>query len=84
MCIRDRYQYDSVFTISAYSNTYFYYDGVNKVVSPENEHDDWYYDFVDSQLPYRLNIDTDEVNANELTVFVDCRIEGKDLSLIHI
>lgn len=75
---RQKYQYDAVFTISASSHTYFYYDGVNKVVSPENEHDDWYYDFVDSQLPYRLNIDTDEVNANELTVFVDCRIEGKD------
>ncbi|MFR7591316.1 MAG: diguanylate cyclase domain-containing protein [Longibaculum sp.] len=81
---RQKYQYDSVFTISAYSHTYFYYDGVNKIVSPKNEHDDWYYDFIDSQLPYRLNIDTDEVNTNELTVFVDCRIEGKDGELLGV
>lgn len=81
---RDKYQYDAVYTISASSDIYYYYDGVNKVVSPDNEHDDWYYDFLESGLSYRLNIDTDEVNQNELTIFVDCRIEDKEGELLGV
>lgn len=81
---REKYQYDAVFMISAKSNIYYYFEGVNKTVSPENEHDDWYYDFLDSGREYRLNIDTDEVNQNELTVFVDCRIEDEDGALMGV
>lgn len=81
---RETYQYDAVYMISASSSIYYYFDGVNKVVSPENEHDDWYYDFLDSGLPYRLNIDTDEVNQNVQTVFVDCRIESADGTLLGV
>lgn len=81
---RDKYQYDAVYAISASSNVYYYYDGVNKIISPENEHDDWYYDFLESGLSYRLNIDTDEVNQNELTVFVDCRIVDKEGELLGV
>lgn len=81
---RMKYEYDSVFMISSSSNIYYYFDGVNKVVSPENEHDDWYYDFLESGESYRLNIDTDEVNQNELTVFVDCRVEDTNGELLGV
>lgn len=81
---KQKYQYDAVYMISASSNIYYYYDGVNKVVSPENEHDQWYYHFLESGVPYRLNIDWDEVGNNELTVFVDCRVEGENGELLGV
>lgn len=79
---QQKYDYDAVYMISARSSIYYYYMGINKVVSPEDEHDDWYYDFLKSGKSYKLNIDSDEVNQNEMTVFVDCRVEGQDGSLI--
>lgn len=81
---RMKYQYDAVYMISAKSNIYYYFDGVNKIVSPENEHDHWYYDFLESGESYCLNIDSDEVNHGELTIFVDCRIEDSDGKLLGV
>lgn len=81
---QQKYQYDAVYAISAQSNIYYYYDGINKMVSPANEHDDWYFDFLESDQQYVLNIDTDEVNNNELTVFVDCKIVETDGTLLGV
>lgn len=81
---KQKYQYDAVYMISASSSIYYYFDGVNKVVSPENEHDQWYYNFLEDGVPYRLNIDWDEVGNNELTVFVDCRVESADGELLGV
>ncbi|MEG0797473.1 MAG: diguanylate cyclase [Acidaminococcaceae bacterium] len=81
---KDKYGYDAVYTISAASNVYYYFDGVNKIIRPDNQHDQWYYDFVKSGKKYRLEIDSDEVNHNELTVFINCRIEAADGKLLGV
>ena len=43
-----------------------------------------YYNFVASGIPHRLEVDTDEMARNELTVFVDCRIEDDHGELMGV
>ncbi|MEG2149101.1 MAG: diguanylate cyclase [Clostridiales bacterium] len=81
---QNKYNYDSVFLVSANSEVYYHYEGINKIVSPENPHDIWYYDFLESNKPYDLDVDADEVKNNQLTIFVNCRIEGSDGSLLGV
>lgn len=82
--IKEKYGYDSAFLISAGTNIYYFYDGINKIVNEENEHDIWYYNFINKNKSYMLNIDYDEVNNETLTIFVDCRVENKEGKLLGV
>lgn len=73
--LKVKYDYNSVFLVSEYSKNYYHFNGINKVVSESNDHDKWYYDFVNSNLTYDLIVDTDEANNNNLSVFINCRID---------
>lgn len=84
LTLKNKYGYDTAYTISAYTNTYYYYDGINKVVGYNSKHDQWYYNFIESGEDYVLNIDEDEVNKGEPTVFIDSRIEDADGNLIGV
>jgi len=75
--IKLKYDYNSVFLISDKTNHYYHYEGVHKKVSPNDNHDRWYYDFVDENVAYELDIDSDEADFETLTVFVNCRIEDQ-------
>ncbi|MEG0742577.1 MAG: sensor domain-containing diguanylate cyclase [Clostridia bacterium] len=81
---REKYHYDSVFMVSAKSDTYYYFGGVNKIVSHSDAHDVWYYDFLRSEMLYDLDVDNDEAAENELTVFVNCRINAADGTLLGV
>ena len=82
--LKRKYDYSSVFLVSAKTNIYYHYNGINKVVSRDDSHDVWYYIFVASGIPHRLEVDTDEMARNELTVFVDCRIEDDHGELMGV
>ncbi len=82
--IKDKYNYDSVFFVSSNTNIYYHFNGINKVISSENEHDQWYYDFLNSNKSYELVIDTDEANENRLSVFINCRVEDEDGNLLGV
>lgn len=82
--IKEKYGYDSVFLVSAETNIYYFYDGINKIISEENSHDIWYYNFINKNKPYKLNIDYDEVNNETLTIFIDCRVENKEGKLLGV
>lgn len=71
---KEKYDYDSVFMVSDYTKNYYHFNGLNKVISESDDHDVWYYNFVDSGLVYALDVDTDEVNQQHLSVFVNCRV----------
>ena len=77
--------YDSVFLVSEKSRRYYTYEGLNKIVDPENDdHDIWYSIFVDSGLPYDLDVDSDEVNNGVWTVFVNARIVDENGDLLGV
>lgn len=71
--VQARYEYNSVFLVSANTNIYYYYGGVNKVVSPDDSHDIWYYNFINSSELYHLDVDVDEVSGI-LTIFINAKL----------
>ncbi|MEG1981984.1 MAG: sensor domain-containing diguanylate cyclase [Clostridia bacterium] len=79
-----KYNYDSVFLVSSKTNVYYHFDGINKVISEKDSHDIWYYDFIKSGKDYDLDVDTDEANNGNLTVFINCRIKAEDGSVLGV
>lgn len=75
---RKKYGFDSVFLISTASGRYYNFNGLDRVLERDNPENDWYFQFLDRDEEYYLNIDNDEVQGadNEVTAFVDCKIAG--------
>jgi diguanylate cyclase (GGDEF)-like protein len=82
--IKVKYNYNSVFLLSEYSKNYYHFKGINKVINKNKLHDNWYFNFLNTNLPYGLDIDTDEVNQDKLSVFVNCRIENENKKLMGV
>lgn len=71
--IQDKYDYSSVFLISSQSLNYYRHTGLHKIITPEDAHDVWYYQFVQKTVLYELDVDVDEAN-HTLTIFVNAKI----------
>ena len=86
MAYKKKYNYDSVFLVSTATNRYYHFNGLDRVLMPDNPENTWYYDFLKCDKEYFLNIDNDEVAQanNEITVFVDCRINGPDGTVMGV
>lgn len=82
--IRDKYDYFSVFFVSAQNGNYYYYDGILKTMSPDDDHDVWFYDFIGSGREYDLDVDTNEAADNLLTIFINFRIEDYSGRLLGV
>ncbi|QHI71703.1 sensor domain-containing diguanylate cyclase [Aminipila terrae] len=78
------YNYTTVFCISAQTDNYYYQNGLNKTVSNSDPHDVWYYNFIKSGREYDLQVDTNESNKNNITVFVNFRVESSDGRLLGV
>lgn len=78
------YGYDSFSVISDTSGIYYHFDGVHKKISRDDPHDVWYFNFIDKNIKYTVNIDNDEVNQEILTVFIDSRIENEQGKLLGV
>jgi diguanylate cyclase (GGDEF)-like protein len=81
---REKYGYSTVFCISSATGRYYYQDGLNKIVSPGDPHDVWYYNFVGSGQEYDLEVDTNQADRNSITIFVNFRIESSDGTLLGV
>ena len=77
--------YDSAFLVSDKSMRYYTYKGLNKIVNPKDDsHDIWYPLFIEKNKPYDLDVDSDEINNGNWTVFVNARIEDSDGNLLGV
>lgn len=77
--IREKFDYETAFLVSDKSKKYYSYKGLNKIIDVENNnHDIWYKIFTDSKKTYDLDVDTDEINKNNWTVFINVKIEDSD------
>ncbi|MCR4716262.1 MAG: diguanylate cyclase [Lachnospiraceae bacterium] len=75
----------SAFLISDKTMRYYTPDGIGKIVDPENdEYDVWYSLFVESGNDVDLDINIDQYNAQDYTVFVDKRMEGDSGDLLAV
>lgn len=77
MGLHNRYGYSSVFLVSTTTSKYYHYNGLHKVVSPTDDHDVWYYDFLSGSNDYELDVDSDEVTG-DLTIFVNVKMVDQD------
>ncbi|MBI4858614.1 MAG: GGDEF domain-containing protein [Acetobacterium woodii] len=82
--IRSKYNYHSVFLVSAKSLNYFHYNGLFKTISPQDAHDQWYYDFINQDKLYVLDVDQDQVDNQRLTIFINCKILDDQGNLLGV
>lgn len=81
---QEKYDYSTVFCVSAQTGNYYYQGGFNKTISKDDEHDVWYYNFVGSGHEYDLEVDTNETHGDYITVFVNFRVESSDGKLLGV
>jgi diguanylate cyclase (GGDEF)-like protein len=79
-----KYSYTTVFCISAQTENYYYQGGLNKKISKDDDHDVWYYNFVASGHEYDLEVDTNEANNNNITIFINFRVEDDNGRLLGV
>jgi diguanylate cyclase (GGDEF)-like protein len=82
--IKSEYGFFTTFFVSDKSNNYYYYDGILKQINPNDDHDGWYYKFKDSNLQYDLDVDTDEASFNNLTIFINYRLEDSEGNFLGV
>lgn len=70
----------AAFTVSTGSNNYYTADGLFKTMSPNEERDQWFFDFANSNTYQELNFDVDE-SSGIPTVFVNVRISDNNRTI---
>ena len=84
LAINKRYGYVSTFFVSERTGRYYHYKGLQKTISPEDEHDVWYYRFKKINVDYELDVDTDEAAKGRLTVFINHRLTDSEGNFLGI
>lgn len=83
--LKEEFGYTTAFLISEKSHCYYTYRGFNKILNPLNDpHDKWYPTFIKKNIAFELNADTDQVNGNHWTIFINCRITAPDGRLLGV
>ncbi len=71
--LQSRYQAISAYVIHAESGHYYNQGGRLKTLSQDNQQDAWFYNFLASNKPFELSLDTDTATG-EATLFVNYRL----------
>lgn len=79
-----KYDYTTVFCVSAQTGNYYYQNGLNKTISESDTHDVWYYNFIASNREYDLVVDTNETHDNTVTIFINFRVTGENGELLGV
>jgi len=82
--IKDKYGYSSAFYVSSSTLNYYRHNGILKQININDAHDDWYYNFIDLNRPYALEVDTDEGSNGAITLFINHRLENKAGELLGV
>ncbi|WP_338669292.1 sensor domain-containing diguanylate cyclase [Pseudodesulfovibrio methanolicus] len=82
--LRDKYGFLTTFFVSAKSDNYYYQDGILKKVGPRDPHDVWYYAFVRKDVEFALDVDTNQAEGGQLTIFVNFRVEDENGRLLGV
>lgn len=83
--IRSGFGYQMVYAVSDVSKAYHTYNGIVKYIDTENDpHDVWYRDFLLMDEYSALNVDTDEANNWNLSVFVNTRVLNQSGDLVGV
>ena len=83
---QEEYEYDTAFLITASDGTYYTAQGLDRVLTEDNEENDWYYSFLESDNEYALDIDNDEIAGadNAQTFFVDYKVKNAQNEVLGV
>ncbi|WP_175494671.1 sensor domain-containing diguanylate cyclase [Oribacterium sp. WCC10] len=81
---KEKYGYDVVFFVSNKTYNYYYDGGLNKVISPKDDFDLWYFNFLNLNQEYDIQIDHDEVNDFSVSLFVNCLVKDDDGKILGV
>ena len=77
--LKEKFNYIQTFVISEKSRRYYTPKGIEKVVNPQEEsYDIWYQIFLDSGKEVDLDTDRDQLNDFRWTIFVNVRTTDED------
>lgn len=82
--IKEQYGFFSTFFVSEQTGLYYHFKGVQKKLTPEDEHDVWYYNFKALNKSYDLTVDTNEAEENSLTIFINHRLNDYQGNLLGV
>jgi len=82
--IKNENNFATSFFVSAITHNYYSYVGLHKTITLFDEHDIWYYQFIDTDMKVDLDVDVDEVSGRLLTVFINQRLENSDGELLGV
>ena len=83
--LKKSFNLSTCFIVSEKSKVYYSPEGFNKIIDVENDkHDIWYKLFLDKNLAYDYDIDVDEINQNNWTIFVSARINDAEGNLLGV
>lgn len=82
--IKEEYDFFSAFFVSTNTLKYYHFNGINKVVSPMDSHDVWYYRFINLNQNYDFEVDVNQASQNTLTIFINYRLEDEKGNLLGI
>lgn len=82
---KQTFGYEAAFVVSDASMCYYSYGGIGKQMDlSSGERDRWYAEFIESGKAYDLDVDRDELSQDQITVFVDARIEDEAGALLGV
>ncbi len=73
--IQSKYGTFTSFFVSEATRIYYHSDGILKKVKPEEERDRWYFRVRQMDLDYEINVDPDLANRDELTIFINHKVQ---------
>lgn len=83
--IRNGFGYQMIFAVCDTSKAYYTYNGISRYIDKENdERDIWYKCFLEEGKHYDLDVDTDEANKWELSVFVNIEITDENGNFLGV
>ena len=82
--IQNKYAVASTFLVSARTNRYYHFDGVLKTVSKKVPKDSWFFTMESHEGNYRVEVDNDEADRNQLTIFVNHKLYDYDGNYIGV
>lgn len=82
--IRRRYGFESVFFVSEQTRNYYHYQGILKQIDPGDDHDVWFFSFVERGKEFELDVDTDQAAEGRLTIFINYRVSDFEEGLLGV
>lgn len=74
----------TTFLVSANSRSYYTAKGIIKQISEEGGKDQWFYNFINSELDYEFSLDFDYDNPEQLMIFVNYKIKDNNGKVIAV